>query len=59
MTKEEKKEFFKPHKWNLYRNGEYVETYDSNREAKDEMRRLNIEASMNWLDEHYTIERAD
>lgn len=35
MTKEEKKEFFKPHKWNLYRNEEYIETYDSHREAKD------------------------
>lgn len=58
-NKEEKKELFKPKKWNLYRNGKYVDTYDSHREAKDEARRLNIEANMNYLDEYYTIEEAD
>ena len=57
MTKEEKKEMFRPHKWDLYENGEYKDTFPSHAAAKKAKHFLTKEAYENWLDLTYTIKK--
>ena len=57
MTKEEKKEMFRPHKWDLYENGEYKDTFPSHAAAKKAKHFLTKEAYENWLDLDYTIKK--
>jgi len=59
MTKEEKREMYKPHKWKLYENGEYINTYDSHNEAKKAMHQKMVDARLDWLDLDYEIRRVD
>lgn len=59
MTKEEKRESFKPHRWNLYENGHFIDSFDSHSEAKRVKHKKTVEAKRNWLDLTYTLKRID
>ena len=57
MTKEDKKELYRPKRWALYCNGDFVCTYESHAAAKRAKYFKNKEADENWADETYTIKR--
>lgn len=59
MTKEEKREKFRPHIWYLYENGVRIDTLFSHKEAKRAKHAKTVEANRDWLDLTYTIRRAD
>ena len=57
MAKEEKRELFKPHRWNLYENGILKDTFPSHAAAKKAKHFLAKQAYENWLDLDYTIKK--
>ena len=59
MTKEEKQKQFKPQTWNLYENGQYIDTFYSHAAAKRAKYFKTKEASDDMLDLTYTIKRVD
>lgn len=58
MTKEEKREMFRPRMWHLYENGVWIDTLFSHKEAKRVKHRLTVEAYRDCLDLTYTIKKA-
>ena len=59
MTQEEKQKQFKPHSWNLYENGRYIDTLPSHAAAKRAKYFKTKEAYDDMLDLTYTIKRVD
>lgn len=58
MTREEKKELYKPKQWAMYRNDEFVRSYLSHNAAKRALHhqcKLMEEYPYDYCDEHYTI----
>lgn len=58
MTKEEKRKAFEPKSWNLYENGEFIDSFPSHAAAKKAMHFKNKEACDDWLDLYYEIKPA-
>ena len=59
MTKEQKRELFRPHRWLLYENGTVVGIYDSHTEAKKIKHKMIVESYKYQLDLEYTLKRID
>lgn len=45
--------------YNLYRNGEYVDSFPSHTKAKNALYWKNKEADENWEDAYYTIRKKE
>lgn len=58
MTKEEKERAFAPKRYNLYENGEFIDSFPSHAEAKKAKHFKNAEAHDDMLDLTYTIKPA-
>ncbi len=58
MTKEEKRKAFEPKWWNLYENGEFIDSFPSHAAAKRAMHFKKMEAYDDWLDLDYEIKPA-
>lgn len=59
MTKEEKRELYRPHSWCLYENGELIDVFPSHAEAKKRKHQLVVESYRDMLDLNYEIKRVD
>lgn len=55
MTKEEKQEMFKPKRWALYENGEFINCFESHTAAKKAKHFKIKEANNDYLDFDYEI----
>ena len=55
MTKEEKRELYKPKWWAVYENGTFIGAWPSHKAAKAAMHRKIVEAEESWLDAFYEI----
>lgn len=58
MTKEEKRKAFEPKWWNLYENGEFIDSFPSHAAAKKAKHFMEVEANADWLDLSYEIKPA-
>lgn len=58
MTKEEKRNIFAPKRYNLYENGEFIDSFPSHSEAKKAKYIKNRSACADMLDLTYTIKPA-
>ena len=57
MTKAEKEKLFKPQRWDLYCNGEFVDSFESHAAAK-KAKHFAIKSSYkNYTDEYFEIKR--
>ena len=57
MTRAEKEKQFNPQRWDLYCNGEFVDSFESHAAAKKAKYFKNKSASANYTDEHFEIRK--
>lgn len=57
MTKEDKREQYKPHNWGLYENDQCIGIYKSHKRAKKAKYFAKREARADWLDCEYKLKR--
>jgi hypothetical protein len=55
MTKEEKRKLYTPKWWNLYENGNFIDSFPSHNAAKKAKHIKIKEANDDWLDLYYEI----
>ena len=59
MTAEQIKEMYTPHWWNLYENGEFIDSFPSHSKAKKALHFKLKEANDDMLDLYYEIKPRD
>lgn len=59
MTKDEKRELFKPKKWGLFEDGRLIGTFSSRASVKRAQHYKMKEANDDWLDLEYTIKKLE